>query len=585
VKFIYLPRVVLIFLVAAVFAPAARGGLTADQIALIVNKNVPESAQLAEFYAKARDVPDGRIIALDLPTGDEISFDQYERQVVPQVRKFLEDNGLTQKVTCLVTMYGVPLRVAAHVNSPEEQRELATLKASLAQAQTRLKSMQQEVEKQAAALDPTFAPLVVQVPPQASSGAVTDVTVRRLEHATQALLLSVQRIDDPARRQEKGREVEKLMRGLRDIPKEGNATTGPSTGLSTTASSSDASATPRAATNATTAEALNVEAMSVSDLIAHRYDAPARRRVRELAQQEGWLSYARALIGQIEYLTPEASDAAFDNELAMLWWGMYARPQWVVNVLNARFRDPDGPRLPRTPPVLMVSRLDGPSVQGVRDMIATSIQIEKRGLSGRIVIDAGGAAKLDPQHKQEGFWPFDRTFTNLMLLLRKKGGMQVVYDDGPEVLPPHTAKGVALYTGWYSVGNYVPSCDLVAGAVAYHVASYEMTSLHDPNNKGWCRGLLSDGAVATIGPVSEPYLHAFPLPDEFFPLLLTGKLTLAEVYWRSNPLTSWKMCLVGDPLYTPYKVDPHMEIPDVPEHLRGAFESPDAAGGDAKGRR
>jgi uncharacterized protein (TIGR03790 family) len=234
--------------------------------------------------------------------------------------------------------------------------------------------------------------------------------------------------------------------------------------------------------------------------------------------------------------------------------------------------------------MLMVSRLDGPTVQVVRDIIATSVQVEKRGLTGRIVIDTGGAAKLDPQRRNPVFWEFNRTFTNLMLLLRRKSALapQLTYDDGPEVLPPHSVQGVALYTGWYSVGQYVPACDFSAGAVGYHIASYEMTSLHDVNNKGWCRGLLADGAVATLGPVSEPYLLAFPDVEEFFSLLLTGKLTLAEVYWRTNPLASWKMSLVGDPLYTPYKVNPQLNAQDVPERLRPILTSTPGAGPASK---
>jgi uncharacterized protein (TIGR03790 family) len=133
---------------------------------------------------------------------------------------------------------------------------------------------------------------------------------------------------------------------------------------------------------------------------------------------------------------------------------------------------------------------------------------------------------------------------------------------------------VALYTGWYNVGNYVPGCTFNLGAVGYHVASYELTSLRDPNNHGWCGGLLSDGVVATIGPVSEPYLHAFPTPDEFFPLLMCGQLTLAEVYWRTTPLVSWKMALIGDPLYVPYRTNPAIKVEALPPEMQGMFTGP-----------
>jgi uncharacterized protein (TIGR03790 family) len=158
-------------------------------------------------------------------------------------------------------------------------------------------------------------------------------------------------------------------------------------------------------------------------------------------------------------------------------------------------------------------------------------------------------------------------------LLKQKTKLQVSYDEGAEVLPANTVKDVALYTGWYSVQNYVPSAQLVPGAIGYHVASYEMTSLHD-GNTGWCKGLINDGAVATLGPVSEPYLHAFPLPNDFFPLLLTGQMSLAEVYWRTTPLLSWKMCMVGDPLYRPYQKEPAMKVEDLPEHLRAPSSRP-----------
>jgi hypothetical protein len=90
---------------------------------------------------------------------------------------------------------------------------------------------------------------------------------------------------------------------------------------------------------------------------------------------------------------------------------------------------------------------------------------------------------------------------------------------------------------------------------------------------------LTDGVAATIGAVNEPFLHAFPPPDEFFPLLMTGKLTLAEVYWKTNPLVSWRMAAIGDPLYNPFEARPALAVEALPEGLRGAV--PAAAGAGA----
>ena len=61
------------------------------------------------------------------------------------------------------------------------------------------------------------------------------------------------------------------------------------------------------------------------------------------------------------------------------------------------------------------------------------------------------------------------------------------------------------------------------------------------------------GVAATLGPVGEPYLQAFPPPELFFSLLTDGYYTLVEVYFLSLPYLSWQMILVGDPLYRPFK--------------------------------
>ncbi|PIE74397.1 MAG: hypothetical protein CSA18_05315, partial [Deltaproteobacteria bacterium] len=48
------------------------------------------------------------------------------------------------------------------------------------------------------------------------------------------------------------------------------------------------------------------------------------------------------------------------------------------------------------------------------------------------------------------------------------------------------------------------------------------------------------------------------IPEVFFGLLTEGYLTLAEAYLASIPHFSWKMVLIGDPLY-------RVHISPVPE--------------------
>ena len=65
--------------------------------------------------------------------------------------------------------------------------------------------------------------------------------------------------------------------------------------------------------------------------------------------------------------------------------------------------------------------------------------------------------------------------------------------------------------------------------------------------------MLAKGAAATIGPVYEPYVQGFPLPEIFFGFLVEGYMSLGEAYLVSLPYISWQTILVGDPLYQPFK--------------------------------
>jgi uncharacterized protein (TIGR03790 family) len=93
----------------------------------------------------------------------------------------------------------------------------------------------------------------------------------------------------------------------------------------------------------------------------------------------------------------------------------------------------------------------------------------------------------------------------------------------------------------------------VRGAVGFHIASQECQTLKNKGSQVWCKMMLEKGVAATLGPVAEPYVQTFPIPDLFFGLLLDGQLSLAECYALSNPFWSWQMVLIGDPLYRPFK--------------------------------
>lgn len=517
--------------------------LQADELLLLVNKNQPGSIELAEFYTTARQVPEGRILALDLTTGDDIPFDDYEEKVVPAVRAHLRENGLGDKVRCVVTFFGVPLRIAGKTTTEAERTEIASIQQQLETVRKDLPPIVASLEALAAEVDPKFA---------AEPGDALDHLGRRADAAMRVISTNLRSLSP----QQKQIEVlSRLGRIVLDF-------TGPTKLAEMFQGSLPPGMEPPGKDPKwrESAERLRERVESLSE---RRFDSVARAQVRDL-MRDGFGAYGSVhlLQAQIDYLQTDGTSAAFDSELALLWWSFYPRSKWQVNPLHY------GAKGIRSNPVLMTMRLDAPREDLVREMILKSYKAERDGLQGKIVIDSRGI-----EHKAgDGYGQYDQTLRNLRNILSDRTEMRVHFDDRPDTIAPRAVTDVALYVGWYKLRQFVPSFGFNPGAVGFHVASLEMLSLRAKNEPGWVAGLLRSNVAATLGAVSEPYLHAFPPADDFFPLLLTGELTLAEVYWRTNPTTSWMINMIGDPLYTPYKVNPQIKVQDLPPRLKDAME-------------
>jgi len=242
--------------------------------------------------------------------------------------------------------------------------------------------------------------------------------------------------------------------------------------------------------------------------------------------------------------------AAVDSELALVREDKYPLGGWLPNKYFLGYRGKKIKNVPQK--VLLISRLDGPSEEDVRRIIDDGLQAEKEGLQGKAYFDARWP---DPRDKEvKGSYGFyDRAIHKAARLVEKSKGMEVVIDSQQRLFQPGECPNAALYCGWYSLAHYVDAFTWVRGAVGFHIASQECQTLKNKASQVWCKRMLEKGVVATLGPVSEPYLQAFPVPDIFFGLLVDGQLTLAECYALANPFWSWQMVLIGDPLYRPFK--------------------------------
>jgi uncharacterized protein (TIGR03790 family) len=302
------------------------------------------------------------------------------------------------------------------------------------------------------------------------------------------------------------------------------------------------------------------KSVDAKDLEARKKEVAAQQeRMKPLERERNWLADGE-------------SRAAVDSELALLWWGPYELRRWQGNPLY--FQVPDEVRRSK-PPLVMTCRLDGPDVDLIKKIIDQSVEVEAKGLDGKVYVDARGIRYDSKNDTGHGYGGYDESLREMAKLLQDEAKLPVVLDDKPELFAEGSCPDCALYCGWYSLARYIDCCRFVPGAVAYHIASSEAVSLRDPKSTLWCKNLLEKGVVATLGPVAEPYTVGFPKPAEFFGLLATGDYPLVECYWRTQLFASWMTVLVGDPLYNPYVKTPKLKADRVkPSPAGGKFLTP-----------
>jgi uncharacterized protein (TIGR03790 family) len=436
------------FLVPAASASA----LEPRDIFILVNKNVPESRQVADHYCARRGVPKENVIALDLPKGEVISRRDYDAKLAAPLREALK--GRREQAKVLLSVYGVPLRVGRSEPSEQERAELKEVQSAAGELRAEEKRLQREV---------------AELGPRAKADPKGEAAAQLKERST-------------------------------------------------------------------------------------RREAVAAK-LRGLDQRQRTLTHAE-------------TEACVDSELMLLWWDRYPLYRWQVNTLY--FQVPQQVRQGR-PPVLMTCRLDGPSVELVKGLVDQAIEVEKQGLAGKVYVDARGI-RYNPKTEPDGFGygGYDESLREMARLLEKEAKLPVTLDDRPALFAPGSCPECALYCGWYSLANYVDCCKFVPGAVAYHIASAEAVSLRNPKAKFWCKNLLDNGVIATLGPVAEPYTLGFPKPAEFFGFLVTGKYTLVECYSKTVVFSSWMTVLVGDPLYNPFARNPRLRPEQVLPSPRGS---------------
>jgi len=542
-----------LLLLAALCLPAVvpcSGALDPCEIAIIVNSNSADSQRVAEHYCRRRRVPKANIIALPMPVTEIIARQIYDNDIAPRIRQRLSQSDMTQRIKCLLTVWGVPLRIYRLRHPPALQKKLDLIEQCLNERFGQLQQLTADYTMSASATDsqnpaqPFTLPRSRRKLLPKSRAMLKDASA-----AAQTGRLKLPSTQDAAARQRRLKQLtdlnlqwgglhsqaRELQRRIKSVPAD----------LRTTLEHEFRDLNRRLQPLVTELKSIDPDTTDLQLL---------KRRYELIYEAAGLELLCPALLDNWVTLCTQETQAAFDSELSLILWDKYLLSGYQNNELCA-----DPPEALRTAQprkasakTFMVARLDGPTPAIAMALVDRAVAAEQILLRGYAYIDARG--NHGDIHKFGSYGYFDESLRRTAEYLRRYTGLQVRLDDHDALFEPGSCPNTILYCGWYSLARYVASCQFSLGAVGYHIASSEAATLgrgSDPNSTVWCKRMLEEGITATLGPVGEPYLHAFPVPERFFAELVGGKHNLVECYYRTKPFNSWMMTLIGDPLYRP----------------------------------
>jgi len=552
------------------------GALKPDQILVVASADSTASRELASFYVSQRGIPERNIVLVKTTEKYIVSREHYLKNIRKPIVQAMLERRLDKHIRCICLMWGVPVRISeASLNQTAAPGGVG----AFYRAQATEALLKMSVYHKLLSTVGKTSPKVPDPPsdrienvsdmfpgPMPAAPKTTPVVKTLLEQLRKSVVrkqIDVRFMSDKAGRLIAERQLMALHRELYGLK-----------GLADYIRDTKILNPPAPAVLKERLEKIENGLGRLRRPGAPKTLADARTKV-ELMRQSGGL---RLVVGYgfgpgvsapkmttkraktSKHLTK--STACLDNELALIWDDKYTISGQLPNPLHWR-----NPRAASKTRAVMTARIDAPSATLARRIITDSIAVEKTGLRGVFYIDSGLVARFAKNPKNLGYRIYDNRLKALHRFVSMRTKMKTVLDTSGSLFAPGKCPDAALYAGWYSLRKYVPAFTWKRGAVGWHTASFEAADLRNPKSSQWCPSMLSAGAAATVGAVDEPLLTAFPAPEEFYPLLLTGRFTLAECYWRTTPMVSWQITLIGDPLYNPFKANPQVSASLLPRGL------------------
>lgn len=245
------------------------------------------------------------------------------------------------------------------------------------------------------------------------------------------------------------------------------------------------------------------------------------------------------------------NEAAVDADLALLPMTRENLP--LTGLLpNPFYLTTNAASLQPTNGIVLVARLDGPTVDIARGLVDKALQAETNGLWGRAYFDARGITNGD--YKLGDDW------MRASAAITRRMGFDTVLDVKDATFPASFPMSqIAFYAGWYDLdvsGPFaLPTVEFMPGAFAYHLHSFSANTMRSTDHN-WVGPLLAKGVTITFGTVDEPYLMGTPNVAAFLDRLIRGRASFGEAAYISQASLSWQTTVVGDPLYRPFAQTP-----------------------------
>jgi uncharacterized protein (TIGR03790 family) len=535
----------LVVVLSAIQPGLALAQLQPSEVAVIAARSNRESQALANYYCRQRGIPVENICLIDVPGDELLTRETWTWAVRPELQKWLVENDPDQQLRCLVTVWGVPLRIGKADPTPESKRYETYLNEEIQHRLLMLKQATVAINAIADGENPNDVGPAAKQAGQVANETLADVQAQ-LEAALQAAQQAIATKPE-SERQLAGQQLQRMatiVGGVRVLLNSMDST------LKNPQSEAPAGLKEQFALLQGRTGAFG----DLRFLLDRMAPNPERDTVllTTVEQTAGLIGTVDWLTKQLQIARKNETASSFDSELSLVTWpDEYQLLRWQPNYLHANY---DNSQLKKYRRTFMVSRLDGPTIEIAKRLVDDAIAVEKSGgLRGKVYVDARGIAEAEEQPTSElgSYKDYDQALLNTAKLFGEQTDYEVVLNDNPQLFQPGECPETALYFGWYSLGKYVDAFEFNRGAIGIHYASGEARTLRESGSEVWCKRMLEEGVCATIGPVYEPYLISFPRPDQLSSLLL-GDLTLVECYYRTKPFNSWMMILVGDPLYRPF---------------------------------